>query len=232
MTFEDAGPNEGLVEDLYEQYRVDPSSVPERWRDVLRRPARRERPAAGRTARTRHRPAPAPDAAPPPPPAPQPPPQPAPAPPAAPASTDESRPLRGVHARIAQNMEASLAVPTATSVRSVPAKLLEVNRQILNNHLESDRARQGQLHPPHRVRRRAGAARLPEPLLELRGRSNGTPTVVRHPQVNLGLAVDVERPDGSRSLLVPEHQGRGDPRLRRVLGRVRDGDREGPRPGR
>ena len=32
-------------------------------------------------------------------------------------------------------MEASLAVPTATSVRTVPAKLLEVNRSILNQHL-------------------------------------------------------------------------------------------------
>jgi hypothetical protein len=40
-----------------------------------------------------------------------------------------------VQARIVENMEASLTVPTATSVRTVPAKLLEVNRQILNNHL-------------------------------------------------------------------------------------------------
>src|SRR6185295_16163623 len=43
--------------------------------------------------------------------------------------------LRGASARIVENMEASLAVPTATSVRTVPAKLLEINRQILNNHL-------------------------------------------------------------------------------------------------
>ena len=48
---------------------------------------------------------------------------------------EHEEPLRGVWARIAQNMEASLEVPTATSVRTVPAKLLEVNRQILNNHL-------------------------------------------------------------------------------------------------
>jgi len=32
-------------------------------------------------------------------------------------------------------MEASLGVPTATSVRVAPAKLLEVNRVIVNNQL-------------------------------------------------------------------------------------------------
>src|ERR1700689_1765183 len=47
----------------------------------------------------------------------------------------EATPLRGAAARIVANMEASLAVPTATSVRTVPARLLEVNRLILNNQL-------------------------------------------------------------------------------------------------
>ena len=44
-------------------------------------------------------------------------------------------PLRGAAGRIASNMEASLGVPTATSVRTVPARLLEVNRGILNDEL-------------------------------------------------------------------------------------------------
>ncbi len=48
---------------------------------------------------------------------------------------DEPEPLRGAAARTVENMEASLSVPTATSVRAMPAKLLEVNRQILNNQL-------------------------------------------------------------------------------------------------
>ncbi len=43
--------------------------------------------------------------------------------------------MRGAAGRIVANMEASLAVPTATSVRVVPAKLLEVNRTIVNNQL-------------------------------------------------------------------------------------------------
>ena len=44
-------------------------------------------------------------------------------------------PLRGAAARLVANMEASLAVPTATSARVVPARLLEVNRKVLNGHL-------------------------------------------------------------------------------------------------
>ena len=76
--------------------------------------------------------------------APRPPPQPRAA--AAPVVLDGEtpQPLRGAAARIVANMEASLEVPTATSVRTVPAKLLEVNRQILNNHLARTARRQGQ----------------------------------------------------------------------------------------
>src|SRR5665213_1665882 len=44
-------------------------------------------------------------------------------------------PLRGAAGRIVTNMQASLEVPTATSVRVIPAKLLEVNRTIINNQL-------------------------------------------------------------------------------------------------
>jgi len=47
----------------------------------------------------------------------------------------EATPLRGAAARIVANMEASLAVPTATSVRTVAARLLEINRVALNESL-------------------------------------------------------------------------------------------------
>ena len=62
---------------------------------------------------------------------------------------ETAQPLRGAPARIVENMEASLGVPTATSVRAVPAKLLEVNRQILNNHLK--RARGGKVSFTHLI---------------------------------------------------------------------------------
>jgi 2-oxoglutarate decarboxylase len=47
----------------------------------------------------------------------------------------EATPLRGAAARIVTNMNASLGVPTATSVRSVSARLLEINRSALNETL-------------------------------------------------------------------------------------------------
>ena len=55
--------------------------------------------------------------------------------PSAAAASEDPLLLRGAASRIVANMEASLSVPTATSVRSVPARLLEVNRLILNNQL-------------------------------------------------------------------------------------------------
>ena len=51
------------------------------------------------------------------------------------AATDEpGEPIRGAGAAIAANMERSLAVPTATSFRDMPAKLLEVNRKVINGY--------------------------------------------------------------------------------------------------
>ncbi|HSK96931.1 MAG TPA: hypothetical protein VK891_09975, partial [Euzebyales bacterium] len=55
------------------------------------------------------------------------------------AVPEGAKPLRGVAATIADNMVHSLGVPTATSIRVVPAKLLEVNRTILNNQLRRTR---------------------------------------------------------------------------------------------
>ena len=42
--------------------------------------------------------------------------------------------IKGVGAAIVRNMSASLEVPTATSFRNVPAKLLEVNRKVINGY--------------------------------------------------------------------------------------------------
>src|SRR5690349_5202423 len=123
------GPNVGLVEEIYRQWLEDPSSVAESWQDFFadytpRLPA--DRAGNGETA----------VAAPPPPPAPAPAsalaPTPAPAPPAAPQPTVPAEGptpslIRGAGAAIVRNMEASLGVPTATSARVIPARLLEVN---------------------------------------------------------------------------------------------------------
>ena len=52
-----------------------------------------------------------------------------------PGENDDVQPLFGIAARIVENMEASLGVPTATSFREVPARLLEVNRKVINGYL-------------------------------------------------------------------------------------------------
>ena len=113
--------------------------------------------------------------------------------------------LRGAASRIVTNMEASLGVPTATSVRTVPAKLLEVNRQILNNQLA--RTTGAKVSFTHLIGFAVVRALQAVPALnatfvdEVDGKS--VPGVVRHRHVGLGLAVDVEKRDGSRTLLVP-----------------------------
>ena len=43
-------------------------------------------------------------------------------------------PLRGASARVAQNMEASLSMPLATSQRTIPVKVIDENRRIINQH--------------------------------------------------------------------------------------------------
>ncbi len=112
-------------------------------------------------------------------------------------------PIRGVGARVVDNMEASLAVPTATSVRPVPAKLLEVNRTILNNHLA--RHTGGKVSFTHLIGYAVVQALMDVPAMRstFDRDAGGVAEVVHHQHVGLGIAVDVEKPDGSRTLLVP-----------------------------
>ena len=116
---------------------------------------------------------------------------------------EEPQPLRGVGARIVENMETSLGVPTATSVRDVPAKLLEVNRKIINNYLR--RTRGGKVSFTHLIAYAMVRALHDVPAMRntFTETSEGKPAVLRREQAGLGLAVDVENDDGSRSLLVP-----------------------------
>ena len=110
--------------------------------------------------------------------------------------------LRGAASRTVANMEASLNVPTATSVRAVPAKLLVDNRIVINNHLA--RGRGGKVSFTHLigyavVKALAAAPELNDSYAEI----DGKPVLVRPEHVNLGLAIDVRKEDGTRQLLVP-----------------------------
>ena len=117
-------------------------------------------------------------------------------------------PLRGAAARIAANMKASLDVPTATSFRVVPARLLEVNRKILNNQL-SRIGSAGKVSFTHIIGYAVVEALKAVPVMNSSFQApvsddpKAVASVVHHPHIGLGIAVDVEKQDGSRTLLVP-----------------------------
>ena len=114
--------------------------------------------------------------------------------------------LRGPAARVVENMEASLAVPTATSVRTIPAKLLMDNRVVVNNHLA--RTRGGKVSFTHLIGFAIVEAIAEFPAMNVAYvEEDGKPALQTPASVNLGLAIDLPRPDGTRQLLVPSIKG-------------------------
>ncbi|MFL1999748.1 MULTISPECIES: multifunctional oxoglutarate decarboxylase/oxoglutarate dehydrogenase thiamine pyrophosphate-binding subunit/dihydrolipoyllysine-residue succinyltransferase subunit [unclassified Microbacterium] len=212
------GANEWLVDELYEQFKSDRNSVDKAWWPVLEayhpvvdeanptgaapsepKPVTAPIPVIGAppVARTTAKPA-------------KPQPIPAQAPKAAPVEAkpevepeaDKVTPLRGMPKTLAANMDESLTVPTATSVRTVPAKLMIDNRIVINNHMA--RTRGGKVSFTHLI----GWA-LVQALKEFPSQNvfyaevDGKPSVVAPAHVNLGIAIDLPKPDGTRALLVP-----------------------------
>ncbi|MGL4746119.1 MAG: 2-oxo acid dehydrogenase subunit E2, partial [Dermatophilaceae bacterium] len=121
----------------------------------------------------------------------------------APSGEDRTTALRGATARVVTNMETSLEVPTATSVRAVPAKLLVDNRIVINNHLT--RSRGGKVSFTHLIGYALVKALevMPEMNNGFARDDNGKPMLVTPAHVGLGIAIDLARPDGTRQLLVP-----------------------------
>ena len=191
---EEFGPNIWLVDEMYRRYLDNPQAVGESWREFFAdyKPVRggsngREAPAPTEAASPDVAVAPSAEA------------RPASAPEEVP---EDAVPLRGIAARIAENMETSLGVPTATSVRTMPAKLLEENRRLINRCLRSHRG--GKVSFTHLIgwailKGLEARPNMKSSYLEV----DGKPHIVQHKHVNFGLAVDVEKKDGSRVLYVP-----------------------------
>ncbi|RDI53100.1 2-oxoglutarate dehydrogenase E1 component [Nocardia mexicana] len=246
------GQNQWLVDEMYQKYKQDPSSVDESWHEFLadytpettgetnssgRAAGVDATPVAGTAAApTNAAPAPqAPAAAPAPaqapaaqnatPPAPKvntaasaaaAPPQarapqttPAPASNAAPTtgapkaaeSADEAKVLRGPAAAIVKNMSASLTIPTATSVRAIPAKLMIDNRLVINNHLA--RTRGGKISFTHLLGYAIVQAVKSFPNMNRHfAEVDGKPNAVTPAHTNLGLAIDLPGKNGNRTLVV------------------------------
>ncbi|MEU8232180.1 multifunctional oxoglutarate decarboxylase/oxoglutarate dehydrogenase thiamine pyrophosphate-binding subunit/dihydrolipoyllysine-residue succinyltransferase subunit [Actinoplanes sp. NPDC048967] len=232
----DFGPNEWIVDEMYQRYLADPSSVDPAWHDFFAdyKPAMAsgsiatpdeataanakataakagtDAPAASTIAPEKPtvpakpapaKPAPAAEAAPAKPAAAKPAPaKQAPAP--APAAGAKVTTLRGVAARIVQNMDASLEVPTATSVRAVPAKLLVDNRIVINNHLA--RGRGGKVSFTHLIGWALVRSVMAHPEMNNSfAEVDGKPAMVQPEHINLGIAIDLAKKDGTRTLVVP-----------------------------
>ena len=106
--------------------------------------------------------------------------------------------LSAAAARTARTMERSLTVPTATSVRQVPATVLLENRQLVIEALP------GPISVTHLigyalVRALADVPEMNSAYLE----DGGTPAVLRPAEVNLGILVDTVGPDGQRRIRAP-----------------------------
>jgi multifunctional 2-oxoglutarate metabolism enzyme len=110
--------------------------------------------------------------------------------------------LRGPAARVVTNMEASLEVPTATSVREVPAKMLMDNRLVINNHLA--RTRGGKVSFTHLIGYAIVEALAEYPSMNVAYTTEDDKPAMLIPEaVNFGLAIDLAKADGQRQLLVP-----------------------------
>ncbi|HVG31029.1 MAG TPA: multifunctional oxoglutarate decarboxylase/oxoglutarate dehydrogenase thiamine pyrophosphate-binding subunit/dihydrolipoyllysine-residue succinyltransferase subunit [Pyrinomonadaceae bacterium] len=225
---ENFGANATYVEGLLERFRSDPALVDDAWRAYFAEllggatqpptgnggaatPAAAEQPAAQATAgattpaaasdawaATARQPvsqAPAPRAE-------------AQAPAQATRPAGEAQAIRGAALKIVENMETSLTVPTATSNRQIPVKVLEENRSIVNRHLKEHNA--GKASYTHFIA--YAILRAIEKFPQMNdgfATIDGAPSRLRRPQVNFGVAIDIQKKDGTRTLLVPNVKDAG-----------------------
>ncbi|GAA4619950.1 multifunctional oxoglutarate decarboxylase/oxoglutarate dehydrogenase thiamine pyrophosphate-binding subunit/dihydrolipoyllysine-residue succinyltransferase subunit [Saccharopolyspora hordei] len=124
-----------------------------------------------------------------------------------PQAAGDVKPLRGAAAAIAKNMDQSLTVPTATSVRAVPAKLLFDNRIVINNHLKRNKG--GKVSFTHLIGYALVRAVKDFPNMNRHYGvdERGKPAVVTPEHINLGLAIDLPGKDGARNLVVASIKG-------------------------
>ncbi|MGI8999614.1 MAG: multifunctional oxoglutarate decarboxylase/oxoglutarate dehydrogenase thiamine pyrophosphate-binding subunit/dihydrolipoyllysine-residue succinyltransferase subunit, partial [Candidatus Limnocylindria bacterium] len=191
--------NAGYVADLYEQYRTDPASVEPQWRGLFDSGAGGFEPVKAKAAvqttngngqaQTQAQTQAQADA-----------------PPAGSSVPEGATPIKGPAASLARNMTASLGVPTATSFRDIDVATLEARRRELNQQISPRKVSFTHL---------IGWA-VVQAATDQRSMSHYYATIedqayrVDPGTINLGLAVDVERTDGSRFLVVPVIKGAGD----------------------
>ncbi len=177
------GANTWFVEYLHEQYEKNPSQLPEQWQNFFgkvkgKENGKNENKENGTLSNLGNVELPVP------------------------GDDDETQVIAGSSARILDNMNYSLTVPVATSQRTIPVKLLEENRTVLNQFLKKKNA--GKVSFTHLISWAILKAVEAVPALNNAFTIiNGKPNLIKRKNVNLGLAIDLERKDGSHSLIVP-----------------------------
>ena len=177
------GANTWFIEYLYEEYSKSPDKVPEQWRkffgDISGKDGGNGRNISQAVSFISGN-VPLPQ----------------------PGENDELQIIAGSSEKILANMVTSLSVPVATSQRSIPVKLLEENRTLINNHLK--RINKGKISFTHLISWAILRAVQAMPVMNNAFTViDGKPHIIKRKDVNLGLAIDIERKDGSRSLIVP-----------------------------
>jgi multifunctional 2-oxoglutarate metabolism enzyme len=121
---------------------------------------------------------------------------------------EELMPLRGAAARIAENMTASLSMPLATSQRTVPVKVVDENRRLINHHRSL--VGKGKISFTHLIGWALVKAIKANPAINhAYAESNGEPLRIVRNQINLGIAIDVAGKNGTRNLMVPSIKNAG-----------------------
>ncbi|MGH2708559.1 MAG: 2-oxo acid dehydrogenase subunit E2, partial [Actinomycetota bacterium] len=183
--------NAGFAQAMYEEFLRDPTAVEPEWRRLFESGVVGERPSpngAGQPAAASFQSAPASS-------------QPAPAPQS--PAPQGAVPIRGPAAKLVANMSESLTVPTATTFRVVPVGVLEEKRRGFNQGLQAS-GRQGKISFTHLIAYALVQAVKQHPVMgHTLVMHEGAPYRVQPEGIGLGLAVDVQRKDGSRGLVVP-----------------------------
>ncbi len=182
------GANAAFVEELFHDYLNNPASVAESWREFFSQIGNDLSTNRGNGSLSSSAKLPAAKSA-----------------TVIPLSSEDQKtasPIRGVAAKIVQNMEASLTLPLASSQRLIPVKVIDENRRVINQHLEA--IGKGKVSYTHLIGWAIVQALKEFPNMNSAfAEIDGEPHRLERPQVNLGIAVDVERKDGTRALLVP-----------------------------
>lgn len=179
--------NAGFAQALYEDFLRDPTSVPEDWRRLFESGVVGEQPPAAPTTSPSNGDSHEGDDSP------------------APVSTipEDATLIKGPAARLVNNMAESLTVPTATSVRELRVGTLDARRRELNQMLATA-GQTTKVSFTHLIGFALVEAARAHPVmgntLEM---IDGKPYRIAPTDISLGLAVDMQRRDGSRGLVVP-----------------------------